>query len=316
MSRPVDAPLWPTKSQPPRTSRFWRLRPGQLPVPWIMLAPALLIIGGFILYPAVNAVWLSLTSTNLLNLSAQTFVGLENFVEMLGDPTFHVALRNSIVWTVGNVAFQLFFGMIGALLLNQAIKGRGIIRGLVLLPWATPSVLVALMWMWILDPNLGILNEMLQALGLQDTPVAWLADPATALPTLMFIDIWQGIPFFAVMLLAALQAVPHELTEAAKIDGANAWRNYWHIVLPLIMPTILITTILRLIWTANYFDLILILTNGGPANASLTIPLHAYHTAYRGFDFGGAAALGVTQALALMGLVIIYMRLTRKAEIR
>jgi len=280
-----------------------------------MLTPALLIIFGFILYPAFNAVWLSLTSTNLLNLSAQTFVGLDNFVAMLGSSEFHVALRNSVVWTFGNVAMQLFFGMIGALLLNQAIKGRGLIRGLVLLPWATPSVLVALMWMWILDPNLGILNETLQGLGLQDTPVAWLADPSTALPTLMFIDIWQGIPFFAVMLLAALQAVPAELTEAARIDGANAWKNYWHIVLPLIMPTVLITSILRLIWTANYFDLILILTNGGPANASLTIPLHAYQTAYRGFDFGGAAALGVTQALALMGLVIVYMRLTRRAEI-
>ena len=280
-----------------------------------MLAPALLIIGGFILYPALNALWLSVTKTNLLNLSAQTFVGLDNFVGLLHSPTFHKALRNSIVWTLGNVAFQLFFGMIGALLLNQAIRGRGVIRGLVLLPWATPSVLVALMWMWILDPNLGILNEILQALGLQDTPVAWLADPATALPTLMFIDIWQGIPFFAVMLLAALQSVPSELLEAAKIDGASPWKSFWYITVRLIMPTILITTILRLIWTANYFDLILILTNGGPANASLTIPLHAYHTAYRGFDFGTAAALGVTQAMALMALVVIYLRLTRKAEI-
>jgi multiple sugar transport system permease protein len=275
-----------------------------------MLAPALLIIGGFILYPAVNALWLSLTKTNLLNLSAQTFVGLDNFVGLIHSSEFHKALRNSIVWTVGNVAFQLVFGMMGALLLNQAIRGRGLIRGLVLLPWATPSVLVALMWMWILDPNLGILNETLQALGLQDTPVAWLADPTTALPTLMFIDIWQGIPFFAVMLLAALQAVPSELLEAAKIDGASPRKTFWYITLRLIMPTVL-----RLIWTANYFDLILILTNGGPANASLTVPLHAYHTAYRGFDFGTAAALGVTQAALLMILVVIYLRLTRRAEI-
>jgi multiple sugar transport system permease protein len=280
-----------------------------------MLAPALLIIGGFILYPAFNALWLSLTETNLLNLSAQTFVGLDNFIGLIESSEFHKALRNSAVWTIGNVAFQLVLGMIGALLLNQAIKGRGLIRGLVLLPWATPSVLVALMWMWILDPNLGILNEILQAVGLQDTPMAWLADPATALPTLMFIDIWQGVPFFAVMLLAALQAVPSELIEAARIDGANAWKTYWYITLRLIMPTVLITTILRLIWTANYFDLILILTNGGPANASLTVPLLAYQTAYRGFDFGTAAALGVTQAAVLMILVVFYFRLTRKAEI-
>jgi multiple sugar transport system permease protein len=171
------------------------------------------------------------------------------------------------------------------------------------------------MWMLILDPNQGIVNFILQSLGLQSTPHAWLADPTTAMPTLMAIDIWQGIPFFAVMILAALQGVPGELLEAAKIDGANAWQTYWRVVLPLIMPTLMITIILRLIWTANYFDLILILTNGGPANATLTLPLLSYHTAYSGFDFGLAAALGVVQAAILAVLVIFYVRQIRKSEL-
>lgn len=284
-----------------------------LPVHWIMLAPALVILLGFMIYPAINAVYLAFTSTNLLNLSAQSFIGLDNLAKMVADPVFYTALVNSLWWTFGAVFFQLLIGMIGALVLNQRIKLRGLIRGLVLLPWATPSVLIALMWMWILDPNLGIANRLLEAIGIGMQP--WLADTTTALPTLIFIDVWFGIPFFVVMILAALQSVPQELVEAAKIDGANAWHTFWRVVLPLILPAVMITTTLRLIWTANFFDLILILTNGGPANTSLTIPLYAYQTAYRGMNFGLGAALAVAQAAVLGILVVLYMRQIRKSDI-
>lgn len=283
--------------------------------PWLMLAPALVLLVGFIVYPAFNAIYLSLTSTNLLNVDAQEFIGLDNFTALFQRDDFYESLRNSAVWTFGNVACQLILGMLGALLLNAKFKGRGLIRGVVLLPWATPSVLVALMWLWILDPNLGIMNHVLRAVGLQGEPVAWLAGQHTALPTLMAIDIWQGVPFFAVMILAALQGVSSDLLEAARIDGANSWNMFWRVVLPLIMPTVLITVMLRLIWTANYFDLILVLTGGGPANASLTLPLNAYITAYRGADLGGGAALGVVQAALFVVLVAVYMRQVRKSEI-
>lgn len=284
-------------------------------VPWLMVAPAILLLGGFILYPALNAIYLSLTSTNLLSIDDQTFIGFDNFVQIFKSDEFWVSLRHSGVWTFGNVAFQLFFGMIGALILNAKFRGRGFIRGILLLPWATPSVLVALMWLWILDPNLGVVNHALQGLGITDAPITFLASPASALPTLMGIDIWWGIPFFAVMFLAALQGVPRELLEAARIDGASAWKIYWRVVLPLIMPTVLITVILRLIWTANYFDLMLVLTDGGPANATLILPLNAYITAYRGSDLGAGAALAVVQAILLASLVVVYMRQIRKSEI-
>lgn len=284
-------------------------------VAWVMLSPALLVVFGIIIFPAVAAVVISMTEVNLLNLAEIRFVGLSNFIAVLGSDVFYTALRTSLIWTFGNVGVQLAMGIIGALILNQAFKARGIFRGLVLLPWATPSVLVALMWMWILDPNLGLFNTILQNLGLQDKPVAWLSNTETALPTLMFIDIWQGIPFFTVMILAALQGVPKEQIEAAKIDGANAWQIFWNVVFPIILPTILITTILRLIWTANYFDLILILTVGGPANSTLTLPMHAYITAYRGLDFGAGTAIAVIQALLLSILIVLYMRRIRRAEI-
>jgi multiple sugar transport system permease protein len=205
--------------------------------------------------------------------------------------------------------------MIGAILLNQKIRGRAVIRGAVLVPWATASILVSLMWLWMLNPNFGIINHFLQTVGLLSGPKDWLGDPATALPTLIVIDVWQGVAFFAVMLLAALQGVPKELLKAAKIDGANPWQSFWRVTLPFIMPTVLITVVLRMVWTANYFDLILVVTNGGPANATLTLPLHAYHNAYHEFDFGMAAALGITQAALLAAPVIAYVRQVLKKEI-
>jgi multiple sugar transport system permease protein len=252
----------------------------------------------------------------LLNVSQQQFVGFHNFAQLFTSGSeFYVALRQSAIWTFGNVLFQLVLGTIGALILNSKIRGRAAIRGLVLVPWATPSVLVALMWGWMLDPNLGIIDHLLQSTGLMHTPTAFLANTTTALPTLMFIDIWQGVPFFAVMILAALQGVPGEQIEAAKVDGASSWRTFWSVVLPLIMPTILITTVLRLIWTANYFDIILILTNGGPIHATLTLPLLSYQTAYSNFDFGGAAAVVVVQAAILSLLAIFYIRRVGKRDL-
>lgn len=284
-------------------------------IPWLMLAPAILLTTGFVAYPAINALFLSLTDATIFTQGTANFIGFQNFVEVFTSEDFPVALRNSLVWTFGNVGFQLLLGLIGALLLNQRMRARGLARGLVLLPWATPSVLVALMWLWILDPNLGIFNAILSWITGNPVHIAWLANPDTALPTLMAIDIWQGVPFFAVMILAALQGVPSELLEAAKIDGANAWQTFRKVTFPLILPTVLITTILRLIWTSNYFDLALILTGGGPGNSTLTIPLAAYITAYKGSEFGLAAALATVQAALMAVLVVFYIRQVRKSEL-
>lgn len=304
--------------KPPRLVAKKEKRGFSLPkdfVAWLMLSPALLVVFGIIIFPAGAAIVISMTQVNLLNLADIRFVGLANYFSIFESEVFYKALRTSLIWTFGNVGVQLVMGVVGALILNQAFKARGIVRGLVLLPWATPSVLVALMWMWILDPSLGLFNKILQNMGLQDRPVAWLSTTETALASLMFIDIWQGIPFFTVMVLAALQGVPKEQVEAAKIDGANAWQIFWNVVFPMILPTIMITTILRLIWTANYFDLILILTVGGPAESTLTLPMHAYITAYRGLDFGAGTAIAVIQALLLSVLIVLYMRRIRRAEL-
>lgn len=296
------------------TARPWHKRFAHWE-PLILLSPALLLVGIFAGFPLLRSVWFSFNDVSPFQ-GITDFVGIENFLTAMGDASFGTFVGNTAMWTFGAVGLQLVFGMVGALLLNTRFPLRGIYRGLAMIPWATPSVLVALMWMWILDPNHGILNKALIGLGIIDDPLAFLSQTSTALPTLIVIDVWQGIPLFAVMILAALQAVPPELREAAAIDGAGRMGVFRHVVVPAILPTVLITTVLRLIWTANYVDLPLILTGGGPGEASTTLALQSYVTAYRGGDFGEGASYAVMQAVVLALLVVMYVRMTRRAETR
>jgi multiple sugar transport system permease protein len=297
-----------------RTTRSLpRVRIGRFVEPLVFLAPTLTLLGVFVAYPVLRSVWLSLNEASILS-GAIGFTGTDNYVAIFTDAAFgHYALT-SIKWTFGAVALQLVLGMCGALLLNHKIPLRGTVRGLAMIPWATPSVLVALIWLRLLDPNHGLINSVLQGVGLIDQPVTWLSSPDTALPTLIAVDVWQGVPFFAVMILAALQGVPRELRESARVDGCGSLGVFRYVVMPSILPTILIATILRIIWTSNYVDLAYILTGGGPAEATTTLPLQSYLTAYKSGDFGQGAAYAVVQAAVLMIFIVMYVRLTGKRE--
>jgi len=283
-------------------------------LPLFLLSPALVLLVGIVAYPIGRAVWLSFHRLEILQPDLTRFVGLEHYRALLQDPVIRIALQNSIVWVVGVVVFQFLGGLVGAIILNRRFPGRAVVRGLALIPWATPSVLVALMWTWMLDGNYGLLNDLLVKAGILSRFQPWLAQPWSALPAVILADVWQGIPFFAVMLLAALQAIPEDLFEAAKIDGASAWRVFCHVTLPLLLPTILITTMLRMIWTANYMDLIMIMTGGGPGYSSLTIPLHAYYTAYKRLDFGYGATIAIVQVAILAAAIVLYLRQLRANE--
>lgn len=291
----------------PRRSFNW--------APVVYLSPILILFAVFIAFPFARSVWFSLNDVSFLG-QPQGFVGIDNFFAIFRDPNFGRFTVTSLIWTFGAVSLQLAVGLAGAFLLNQRFRLRGIVRGLAMIPWATPSVLVALMWLWILEPNNGLLNNLLSNWGWIDQPIAWLGSSDTALGTLIFIDAWQGIPFFMVMILAALQGVPHELTESARTDGAGTTAILRHVVLPYILPTILITVVLRLIWTANYIDLTYVLTGGGPAYATTTIPLASYLTAYKGGDFGQGAAYAMVQAAVLAVMVVLYVRLTSRGDNR
>jgi multiple sugar transport system permease protein len=281
---------------------------------YLYLLPAAIIVVGVIGFPVLRAVMQSLYQYNPLG-GPMSFVGLGNYVKLFQDRVFLQSIWNSVIWIFGCVSFQFIFGLLGAVLLNQNFKGRGLVRGLTLIPWATPSVLAAMMWMWILDGNYGVFNDLLMKIGLISLPIPWISQIHTAMASLMLIDVWQGIPYFAVMLLAAMQTVPGDLLEAAKLDGASPWKAFWKVVFPIMLPTIMITTILRIVWTASYMDLMMVVTQGGPAYSTLTIPAAAYYRAYSDLKFGEATAMAVIQALLLLVVVAIYLRLLAKQGI-
>ncbi|MFT3888803.1 MAG: sugar ABC transporter permease [Arachnia sp.] len=297
---------------PPRTRRKRRNRPWE---PYILLSPAIVLILVFAGYPLIRSVWMAFTKVSPFS-GTMTFLGFGNFAAVVSDPEFPGYLGRTALWVFGVVALQLVSGLVLALLVNTTFPLRGVYRGLMMVPWATPSVLVALMWKWLLDPNNGIVNKTLRGLGLIDQPIEFLSNGATALPTLIIVDVWQGVPLFAVMILAALQGVSSDLKEAASTDGCGAVGIFRHVILPAILPTILITALLRIIWTANYIDLIFILTGGGPGISSTTLALQSYLTAYKSTEFGQGAAYSVLQAALLVVFVIIYLVLTKKSEER
>ena len=234
--------------------------------------------------------------------SARGWSGLENYAALWSDPTFWRALGNTARWTAWSVGFQLMLGLGLALMLNKPFWGRAIFQSLVFLPWAVPTFLSGLNWQWLFNPIVSPLPGWMAAVGVLDTPRNILSDPDLALFGPITAMIWWGVPFFAITLLAALRSIPQDLYEAAAIDGASAWKAFRHITVPFLLPMITITILLRTVWVANSPDLIFVMTGGGPANSSQTLPNYVFTSAYRSMDFGYASAL----ATVLMVMLVIY----------
>jgi multiple sugar transport system permease protein len=236
---------------------------------------------------------------------------LAHFQRALADPVFHEAVWNTGVWVIGTVVAQLLIGLVVALILNEAFPGRGLIRATILLPWVTPSVVCAVIFVWIFDGSFGILNHVLRAAGFIAQPFPWLADSTTALPSAMAALVWHGFPFFALMILAALQVIPGELYEAARVDGAGAWQAFCRITLPLITPTVLILVLLRTIWVSNHVDIPYVMTGGGPGYSSTTLALHTITIARVELDLGYASALSLLLATVLFACAALYFAYLR-----
>ena len=282
-------------------------------LPFYFLAPALLVELAIIFYPVVQTTWMSLHDFVLFRPNNAPFIWLGNFVRAFNDPVFWLSLGNSAIWIVGVVALQFLLGLGTALLLNQSFWWRGLARALVVIPWALPSVIIGLMWTWMYDYNLGVINDLLLRLHIISAPIAWLARPDTTLPSIMLALVWQGFPFFAVMILAGLQGIPRSQYEAASIDGATAWRQFRHVTLPGIAPVLATAGLLRVIWVANSMDVIFVMTGGGPGYATHTLPLYAFIKARTGLDFGYGSALAVLFTAMLGTVVILYVRRTARA---
>jgi multiple sugar transport system permease protein len=290
------------------------LRARTLLTGYVYLVPAALCLLATVAVPIGKAIQMSLYADVLFKPQDYRFIGLDNYVYLVEDPVFWLSLWNSFVWVFGSVVLQFVVGFAAALLLHRAFAGRTLLRTLLLLPWVIPGVVVGLIWEWLYQPNYGVINDLLINAGWLHDRIAWLSNPDLAMAAVVFTNVWRGIPFFAIMLLAGLQAVPDELYEAARIDGAGVWARFWHVTLPLMRPIIVVATATRIIWTFNYADLIFVMTSGGPANATQITSTYTLMQAYANLDFGYAAALSVVLLLVMLAFTAAYLRITKGVE--
>jgi multiple sugar transport system permease protein len=282
--------------------RFWA---------YLLILPSLVLVGAVVVYPVIDGVLLSFREYRLNRPALGTpWIGLEHYAEMVTDPIVRLALRNTLIWVTFGALSQFALGMVAALALHRPLRGIAILRVLVLLPWLLPSVVSANMWRLMLDSRLGVINDVLIRLGVTDAPRAWFTSPDTALFEVLAVELWKNFPFFTLFILAGLQAIPQELYDASGVDGAGAWQRFRTMTVPLLMPVIVAAIILRVIGLFNSPDVLLILTGGGPGNATQTISLYGFQTAYLKFDFGYAAAISVLALACLMAFTIVYVRVS------
>ena len=290
------------------------LRTRRLLAGYAYLVPAALCLLGTVVFPILKAIHMSLYNHVLIKPQEYRFIGLGNYLRLVQDEVFWLSLWNSGVWVFGSVSLQFLGGFAAALLLHQAFRGRALVRTVTLLPWVVPGVVVALVWEFLYQPNYGLINDVLFRLGWLHERVAWLSDPGLAMPAVIATNVWRGVPFFAIMLLAGLQAIPGDLYEAARVDGASVVERFRHVTLPLLRPIIVVATATRIIWTFNYADLIFVMTNGGPANATQITSTYTLVKAYSDLDFGYAATLSVVLLVIMLTFTIGYLRVTRGVE--
>ncbi len=281
---------------------------------WILIAPAMLILALVYAYPILRAFWLSLFTENLGTGLEPVFSGVDNYGRMALDGRFWQTLGNTAVFTFFSLIFELVLGMGVALVLNQSFRGRGAIRTIAILPWALPTALIALTWAWIFNDQFGVWNDILLRLNIIDTGINWLGDPTRAMMAVIAADIWKTTSFVSILLLAGLQSIPGDLYEAHAIDGASRWQSFRQITLPLLMPQIVIAMLFRFAQAFGIFDLIAVMTGGGPGGATEMVSLYIYATIMRYLDFGYGAALVVVTFLILILVVALAAFFLSKAR--
>ena len=278
--------------------------------PYLLIAPALIVVICVVFIPVIEAVITSLKYHDPRYPDRTAWVGLQNYSDLLtADSQFWPSLYRTILWVVFGVGFQFLLGFGLALVLNARFRFRGIVRAAAMVPWVTPGVLIGLIWRWLYDGDYGVINDLLKRMGFLARGIAYLSRVDTALPAAIFSVVWQGVPFFALMLLAALQGVSTEMYEAADIDGANFFQKLFYITIPSIRNTIYVTLLLRVIWVANSIDIIQNMTAGGPAYATQTIGIYVYQKA-RVLNLGYASALAVIMTIILLAVSVPYLRYT------
>lgn len=274
----------------------------------LLIIPSLAVITVVMFYPLFYAFYLSFYRCFLTDPGGRTFFGMGNYERMIRTPEFWIAFKNTLVYVGGVVFLELIIGFAIAMLLNLEIKYRNIFRALFMFPWVTPSVVVALLTLWMFNRDFGVVNVILKGLGIITSFKPWIKDPSLAMFTMLIVTTWKFFPFMLIVLLAGLQTIPVQEMEAARIDGANAMQRFLHITLPHMRELIMIVTLLEFIWNFQYITVIWNTTKGGPVYATTTFPVLIYRAAFREFNLGYGASIGVFWLLFLLAFAIIYIR--------
>lgn len=286
-------------------------------LPYLFILPAVIFMLLIVAYPILLTFKSSLFHEVLIRpWEGVQFIGLDNFASLIKNQEFWSSLKRTTIWTISSVLGKTLIGLSIALLLNQKFKLRGIYRTLILIPWVTPQVVSAIIWRWVYNGEYGMLNYVLLKMGLINNGISWLGHKTTAFIAAVINDMWIGIPFMIVVFLSGLQGIPNELYEAAKVDGANKIQRLFRITLPQLKPVFLTATILSIIWTFNSFNIIWVLTKGGPVNATETLVIKTYKEAFGKFDIGMGSTYAVTTFILLMLFSLFYWRMfSEKDEI-
>jgi trehalose/maltose transport system permease protein len=280
---------------------------------WLLVLPTVLGVTLVALYPVARTFYLSLTNARLRLNDDPEFIGLRHFGRLLSDSDFLNAIQNTLTFTVFSVFFEMLLGLIVALVINSNFKGRGLMRTAMLIPWAIPTVVSARMWQWMYNDVFGVVNDLLVTrLGILDQKIAWLANPSIALPAIIAVDVWKTTPFVALLLLAGLQVIPGDVYEAAVVDGANRWQQFWRITLPLLRPALVVTLIFRTLDAFRVFDVIYVMRGTSPDTVSLAVLTR--QTLFDLRRIGEGSAMAVIIFLILAIFVTIYIRLVRVEE--
>jgi len=288
-------------------------------IAWLLVAPAVVLLAIVAGWPLLRTLFYSFTDAMLDAPADYHFVGFANYFDLgdgdhnygvLADPLWWLAVGNTLRFSVTSVALELVFGMLLALLMNQKFRGQGLVRTAILVPWAIPTIVSARMWGWMFHDQYGVINDLLLKVGIINTPLAWVADPGLSMWAVIIVDVWKTTPFMALMLLAALQLIPRDLYEAARIDGASAWQRFRRITLPLIMPAMIVALIFRVMDALRVFDLIYMLTSNSEATVSVSGYSRDLLVSYQEMGSGSAASVLVFMMVA--GIAACFLMLGRR----
>lgn len=275
----------------PKRRRSQNLEATQARTAWWLVLPSLIVVALVAGYPLFRTIALSFTDSSFFNPGQEHNVGLANYTRLFADPIWWASVKNTVVFTVFSVAIEFFMGLFVAMVINSNFRGRGVVRTAMLVPWAIPTVISAQMWKWMYNDVIGVINDLLIRAHIISQSIGWLANPSTTMPSIIAVDIWKTTPFVALLLLAGLQAIPSDIYEAARVDGANAFVQFWRLTLPLLRPAILVTLIFRTLDALRVFDVIYVMTGTTQSTISMAVYDRQQLIDFGGLGFGSAASV-------------------------